>query len=166
MQNYHVDNPAAMSEGRHMINPTKEIQMSNEKKMSLEEKLVQRIKSDTLMAAIGDEDMLTELVRRALHEALFQERTISTGYPTKKEQSLVIKEAKEIAKNAITEVAKEMFDEIISKPEVRETINKAMPNMIIGALKSAMAFGVSNVITSASHEAESNIRTAIQNNQI
>jgi hypothetical protein len=27
MQNYHVDNPAAISEGRHMINPTKESTM-------------------------------------------------------------------------------------------------------------------------------------------
>jgi hypothetical protein len=30
MQNYHVDNPAAMSEGRHMINPTKETKRMNE----------------------------------------------------------------------------------------------------------------------------------------
>jgi hypothetical protein len=30
MQNYHVDNPAAISEGRHMINPTKEDNMTSE----------------------------------------------------------------------------------------------------------------------------------------
>jgi hypothetical protein len=29
MQNYHVDNPAVMSEGRHMINPTKDDDMSD-----------------------------------------------------------------------------------------------------------------------------------------
>lgn len=137
--------------------------MTNEAKMTLEEKLVQRIKSDTLMSAIGDEDMLTELVKRALREALFQERTVGTGYHSRKEPSLAVSEAQKIAAEAITRLAQEMFEEVVARPDVRKAINDAMPWMVLEAMKQASAYGVVKVMNESRDAAEIAIRNAVAN---
>ena len=140
--------------------------MSNVAKMTLEEKLVQHLKKDTLMNAIGDEDMMTELVKRALHEALFQERSVGQGYDTRKEPSLAVQTAKQIASEACAEVAREMFAEVVERPAVKQAIHDALPHLVLNALKDAVAGDVRNAFSQASLDAEDRIRSAIAQSQM
>jgi hypothetical protein len=78
MQNYHVDNPAAMSEGRHMINPTKDnnmqtIQPTEQKALDQ----IAKFRTRTGMAktmfgknAVGDANLIGQLEggRQLRHE--------------------------------------------------------------------------------------------------
>lgn len=50
--------------------------MSNASKMTLEERIVQQLKDDSLMKLVGDEDAITDLVHRALNEALYKPRRV------------------------------------------------------------------------------------------
>lgn len=128
--------------------------MTNEARMTLEEKLVQRIKDDTLMAAVGDEDMLTDLVKRALHEALFQKRKVSDGYNRSHEEpSLVVQEATTIARDAIEKVSEGMFQKAIENEDVKAAIEKAMPHMMMDAFRSAVDVRVHTAIAAARDEA-------------
>lgn len=143
--------------------------MSNEAKMSLEEKIVQRLKDDTLMMAVGDEDMLTDLVKRAVHESLFQRKRIKEGgYNGKSydEDSLVVQVAKEVIRPVCENVAKDMVTKVLESQEVKEAINEAMPRMIFDAMTNRAHTAVSNIADACSWDAQNKVLEAIKNNQI
>jgi hypothetical protein len=94
MQNYHVDNPTAMSEGRRMINPTKDDQMQTIQ--PTEQKALDQIakfRTRTGMAktmfgknAVGDANLIGQLEggRQLRHEMRKKIKAFIATYKVKK----------------------------------------------------------------------------------
>ena len=109
--------------------------MSNEAKMTLEEKITQRIKDDTLMAVVGDEDAITDLVKRALDEALFQPIRIRKEYGGYDEyDSPVVAAARDAAKEVCGNITEHLTKHLLDNEEVRKAIIDhvvaSLPNII------------------------------------
>lgn len=107
----------------------------NSKTMTLEERLVQHIKGTGLSALIEDEDAITELTRRAVQQALFQERTVPDGnWHTKRIDSPVVAASRELAAAAISKIVDEEIERIKSDPAligaVREAIGLLLPEIV------------------------------------
>ena len=133
--------------------------MSNEAKMTLEERVVQKIKSDTLMSLVGDEDAILELTRRAVREALYQPKRIPRSYGGFDEKdSMVVEAARDVAKAAVLKVAESEIERLVADPDfckiVRDALAAALPDALAGQLLS-MVHGIQ-------HEARSSAFTAAQ----
>lgn len=110
--------------------------MSNSAAMTLEERVVQKIKDDTLMAVIGDEDAILELTKRALREALFQpRRNPDQGYGSSRElDSPVVEAAREAARNVAKSIAETLLADEEVRVKVAEAVAKAVPAAIAGQI--------------------------------
>ena len=129
---------------------------NNASQMTLEERITQRIKDDTLMAVVGDEDAINELVKRALDEALFQPRRIDTksyrGYEER--DSPVIAAAREAAGKVGERIAEKMVEHLMADEEVR----KAMLDHMVACVPSLLASGMMGMFDSARLQTESALR--------
>lgn len=134
--------------------------MSNADKMSLEEKLVQHIKTTSLMLLVDDEDAITELTRRALSEAIIQPRRVSTnsygGYSEK--DSPVIEAAREVATAALKKLMQDEVDKILADPTSVETLRKAMQLLLPKILEEKIANVYQGIVFNASQEALQTLR--------
>jgi len=100
---------------------------TNSPKMTLEEKLVQNLKEEKLYALLGDEDALLELVRRALHEALFQPTRIPRQYGGWDDKdSVVVAAARQMAKDGCAKLVDEMIAQILADPHIKTVIKEAI----------------------------------------
>lgn len=104
----------------------------NSKNMTLEERLVQHIKGTALMTLVGDEDALTELTKRAVHEALFASRRVqsSNGYSTYDDKSPAVKMAEEVVAKAYERIVEAEVVAMMADPKVRETLQRAIVMMV------------------------------------
>jgi hypothetical protein len=94
MQNYHVDNPAAMSEGRHIINPTKDGQMQTiqpTEQKALDQIAKFRLKTGMAKTmfgknAVGDANLIGQLEggRQLRHEMREKIKSFIATYKMKK----------------------------------------------------------------------------------
>lgn len=115
---------------------------NNEKAMSIEDKLVQHMKSDTI-GKLVDEDALVELAKRAIHESLFKERIVDNGsYNGRKVvQSPVVQAANDVADKLCGDAAKEILAQLMNDDGVREAvleaISIALPQAILNGLSGA-----------------------------
>lgn len=108
---------------------------SNAAKMTLEERLVQHIKSTGLGALIDDEDAITELTRRAIREALTQPtRTMADYGRVVEADSPAVKAAREVATAAATMIVAAEVARMEATPEfmkaVREALLLCLPKVI------------------------------------
>jgi hypothetical protein len=128
---------------------------SNERKMTLEEKLVQNIKSDTIMALVGDEDALLELTKRAINEALYQPIRTKDSYGRINEakDSPVVAAARSIANTACQSIANDMIAEMMQseavKDKVQEMIAATMPVVIRDWLEAGLSSKLEQSISEA-----------------
>ncbi len=103
----------------------------NSSKMSLEEKLVQIIKTNHLSSLIDDEDAMTDLVRRAVSEALFKEVVVRDEYNRKTtSESLVVQAARTHAEALVKKVTIELFDNDESHKLIRNLVIDMLPRAI------------------------------------
>ncbi len=101
--------------------------MSNESKMTLEEHIVQTLKGDHLMKLVGDEDVITELVKRAINEALYQPQKVKSGaYGYETKDSPVVSAARKVVEDAAKSVFQELVAELVLKEPFRQQIKTAM----------------------------------------
>ena len=94
MQNYYVDNPAAMSECRHMINPTKDDQMQTiqpTEQKALDQIAKFRLKTGMAKTmfgknAVGDANLIGQLEggRQLRHEMREKIKSFIATYKMKK----------------------------------------------------------------------------------
>ncbi|MEO1105761.1 MAG: hypothetical protein AAFW98_18860 [Pseudomonadota bacterium] len=101
--------------------------------MSVEERIVQSIKSDAIVSLVGDEDALLELARRAIAEVMFKERP-GYGYNSRPEPSIIEKAARDQARIVAQQVVEKACASEDVQSAMREYIAAAMP----GALRDAM----------------------------
>lgn len=125
--------------------------MSNEKAMSLEERIVQRLKSDTLFSLVGDEDAITELTRRAIREALFKDREVvgARGYGTDKHPAPAVAAAFEVAKKAAESILADEVARLKADPTFAKMVRDALADSILKALDYTGGALVSNIVGQA-----------------
>lgn len=134
--------------------------MSNEAKMTLEEKLVQTIKSDSLMALVGDEDAITDLVKRAIHEALYQPTRIPKSYGGFDEaDSPVVEATRDITKRAVESCINDLVAELSQDDDFKTSIREAMVMILPSTLHTAITEGARQ---SANEEAHSVLHAFVQ----
>jgi hypothetical protein len=113
---------------------------SNEKSMTLEEKLVQHIKDDKLIMLLGDEDAITQLTERAVREALFQQRRVATGRYNgdyTMADSPVVEAARTIAAAAIQRITDQMVKELLENAKITLMVRDAFIAQLPIALQQA-----------------------------
>ncbi len=139
----------------------------NERKMTLEEKLVQKIKGDSLMSLIGDEDAILELVKRAITEALYQPRRTMKQYGGYDEiDSPLVEATRKLAESACKIIAERIIKEIMSDKTIREEINKAIGVMLPAVIRGYLDMGLKSHLESASADVEINLREALAKQNI
>ena len=140
---------------------------TNEQKMTLEEKLVQGIKDETLFKLIGDEDAITELVKRALREALYQPTRVKRDYGGWDDKdSPVVSAMREVAtrvsKNLIETVTKELLDDPAIRKLIQAAIVENLPAILTSSMQSAFSFQQGE----AARSAMLMLQEAVRNKQI
>jgi hypothetical protein len=113
--------------------------MSNSQNMTLEERIVQKLKSDTLMELVGDEDAITTLVTRAINEALFKERDDGNYYHPKKVPSPVMNAAEHVAKRITADAVTKFLADEKTMQLVDQIIAAEMPRAIQAWLRDNLA---------------------------
>lgn len=105
---------------------------SNSVTMTLEQRIVQNLKDDTLMKLVGDEDAITELVNRAVREALFQKREVKEGYNTYTVSSPVMDAAKKVAEAYAAKAVEALAADDELANAVRDAFLSSLPAAITG----------------------------------
>lgn len=137
---------------------------TNAPKMSLEEKLVQTLKDEKLYALLGDEDALTELVKRAIHEALYQPTRIKKEYGGWEDRdSLVVATAKEIGKKVAESLVSTMAQEALADPEIKKAVNNAIAVCMPGAISGSLSSAVCSFQQIATVDSFAKVQEAIKN---
>jgi hypothetical protein len=101
---------------------------SNSKNMTLEEKIVQHLKSEVLYSLVDDEESILTLVKRAIDEALFKPVPVvvinNNGYgsPSYSKDSLVVERARVIANEGIDLLIEKLTNEILNDNELKKVI--------------------------------------------
>ncbi|HXJ61857.1 MAG TPA: hypothetical protein VNU68_34900 [Verrucomicrobiae bacterium] len=135
---------------------------TNSATMSLEERIVQRLKDDTLMSLIGDEDAMTELVRRAVKQALFDRRQIKEGYHTREIASPAVAAAESTA----VAMCKTVMGELLADPKVKQTIRDAILDVLPQAMLTFLGNSMSSLLQMASENAVQRVRQLKQEGQL
>lgn len=132
---------------------------SNSEQMTLEERVVQTLKDDTLMKLVGDEDAIAELVKRALYEALYQPKRIPKGYGGYEQRDSVVVAA---ARNAATEACAKAVPELVASMFEREEVKKALADAVAAAVPGLIHEGVRMAMESTAHFAVENLREQLR----
>lgn len=108
---------------------------ANSPQMTLEEKIVQKIKESALGSLVGDEDALTELTKRGIHEALFQPIRMQKQYGGWEDKdSPVVAAARKIADEAVKKIVEAEIVRLMRDVKVQKAVMDAMiavvPNII------------------------------------
>jgi hypothetical protein len=103
----------------------------NSEKMTLEEKIVQKLKSDTI-ASLIEEDQLTEFAIRAIKEAMSLEKVISNPYGSGKSvvPSPVGKAAEVIATKLAGAVLEKVTSAVLNDKELMSQIANMLPTLV------------------------------------
>lgn len=128
---------------------------SNSDSMTFEEKVVQRLKSDTLFQFL-DEDALLKLTERAVKEALFQERRDPkySGYGTPNMlKSPVMAAASEIAQKAAQSVMDKLTEELLADPKTKLLMQEALVAALPVAVLENMSRKFMDIAATASADA-------------
>lgn len=135
----------------------------NSAAMGLEERIVQRLKDDTLMSLIGDEDAMTELVRRAVKQALYDKRRVPDGSYGSKE---IASPAVSAAERTAVAMCETVMAELLADPKVKQTIRDALLDVLPQAMLTFMSHQMGSLLKMASDEAVMRVRELKQSGQL
>lgn len=124
---------------------------SNSSQMTLEEKLVQTIKTTALASLVDDDDAITELTRRAVNEALYAERrNPDTGWAAR---TMLPSPAVQAAEAAATRAANAIVAEMVDHLKVDPEFIKLCSDAFTKALSDAIRQGAYNAMVRAQEAA-------------
>lgn len=143
--------------GTNLLKDMSMTNVSNSKAMTIEDLLVQRLKTDTLYQLVGDEDALRELTTKALEKALFTTKTVYNDYTreTKELRSAVLQAAEVPVKELVLDVMKTLSDD----PAFRELVRQA----VLASIPTAIKEYSKGLVTSLLNQAEVNTLNQIVN---
>jgi hypothetical protein len=135
--------------------------------MSLEDKIVQSLKDETLFKLVGDEDAIATLVKRAIHEALYQPQRIQKQYGGWDDRdSIVVEAARSIAKTATVRVIEQITAEVLADVEIKKLMRNAIADNLPSVIEQSMANSFSIYRVSVSQESMRLLQEAIRNKQV
>jgi hypothetical protein len=106
--------------------------------MTLEERLVQHIKDTGLGVLINDEDAITELTRRAVHEALIQPRRVPRQFGGYEEKtSPLVDAARDIAQETVKRIMEAEIKRLMEDPETMKLVRSALAEAFPHAIQTA-----------------------------
>lgn len=125
--------------------------MTNEAKMTLEERIVQSLKNDSLMKLVADEDAVTELVKRAIQEALYQPRRVEQGYGRfEQKDSIVVAAARDMAEKVVRAHIDTMMTALMADKDFRKTVEdqmlRAIPGVMMMKFQEQIEFTATNMV--------------------
>lgn len=120
---------------------------SNSAAMTLEARVVQRLKDDTLMALVGDEDAMTDLVKRAITEALYAPRKRPGTQPWNDatDPAPVV----EAAKGTAEKLCRTIMEELLADPVMKTKLRDLMLDMLPAAIFDVFRGNLSNMMEMA-----------------
>ena len=119
---------------------------SNSKEMTLEERLVQTIKNESLMKLVGDEDAITQLVTRAIQEALFQPRRVERDYGrTEQMDSPLVEITRSCARTYADTIAKTIIEELLTDSKNKTILQNAIIAWIPAAINDHLRAAISSM---------------------
>jgi hypothetical protein len=140
---------------------------SNSGKQTLEERLVETIKDTTLFNLVKDEDAITDLVTRAIKEALFQPKRISTGYGNHKEEdSPLVAATRKIAEDYAKQMVQKIVDQLLADPENIKKIRDAILILLPSAISGSLTYSLEQMKINALNSVEDLIMTMKFKNKI
>lgn len=133
--------------------------MTNERAMTLEDKIVQELKADTL-GKLVDEDGLKKLVERAIREALYQPRVQGTGFNAERKDSPVVEAARKTADAMVTQVCAKIVEEALTDPALRKAVLDAFVVCLPQAFFAITEFQVRQAAHAEASDALTSVRMA------
>lgn len=130
----------------------------NSKAMTVEDRIVQKMKTDTLASLIGDEDAIADLAKRAIYEALFQPRRVPKTYGGYDEADSPIVAA---CRAAATKAAEAIVERIVSDPEVSTRLVDLAARALPAEMMSAVRSSISNTMNRAVEDGTMELRAAV-----
>ncbi len=119
---------------------------SNSKEMTLEERLVQTIKNESLMKLVGDEDAITQLVTRAIQEALFQPRRVARDYGIIEQMdSPLVEITRSCARTYADTIAKTIIEELLTDSKNKTILQNAIIAWIPAAINDHLRAAISSM---------------------
>jgi hypothetical protein len=140
---------------------------SNSQTMTVEERLVQKLKGEALLSLIEDEDALTELARRAVNEALFKDRLVERGGYGQSDRysSPAVEAARAVAEKAADAIMQKEVKRLSDDPEfikrVREAFALALPTIIDRIATSGIHAMLSSAQVSTINEIQGMVRNGM-----
>lgn len=131
--------------------------MSNSQKMTMEERLAQRLKDSELGTFFEDDD-LTEIVSRAVERAFFKGREEGTSYNSKRLPPIIVEMAEETFRTAMKEYVNAAAAELVKKPEFQEMAAQYMLMALPQVLRDSVNGMVFQTVTNISYELEQRLK--------
>lgn len=135
-------------------------QMSNSEKMTMEERLAQRLKESELGMLI-DEDGLTDLIKAAIQKAFFEPQ--GAGYDRDRKPALLVQMAEAQFREDMKKHVSKVLAVVLASDEARNLIVQyaitALPRLLA---ESVMSSGYS-VVTNANQQTEQKLRAVMSN---
>lgn len=121
--------------------------MTNSANMTLEEKLVQRLKNLELFQLVDDEDAILELTTRAVREATIQPRRELDHFGRVREtDSPVLVAARAHAEKVMEKIADKAMEDLFADPKAKKLLYEAMISLIPQVLMSRLDDGLAKLI--------------------
>lgn len=140
--------------------------MSNSTNMTLEEKIVQKLKDETLFQLIGDEDAITDLVGRAIREALFKDHVDRSGYNSVTTPSPVMAAARKVAEQAAKEMIEKEVALLLEDEKLRGALLQAFIAAIPSAMENVMRNSFRQIADTANIDAQNNLLNMLRSKGI
>lgn len=135
---------------------------SNSEKMTMEERLVQHIKDDKLMILMDDEIAVTQLVKKAINEALFTPQKTKNDYGrvTEEVPSPVVAAAQEIANTAIEKLVDEEVEKLKANKDAMQAIREAMALALPKVIEQRMSMAYDYISNDAATQVIERLKAA------
>lgn len=146
----------------------------NASKMTIQERLAQRVKESPIGMLI-EEDDLTEMAARALTEAFFSDNVVKDryGHVERRTEAAAITIAREVFTDVMKQRITKIVDDLTKTPAFNEAFGAALSKAMVDILPAVMAGHARQIVVNAvvksaehsSHELHETLRTIITNYQ-
>lgn len=140
--------------------------MSNSSAMSLEDRIVQELKEQSLFKLVGDEDAIRDLVKRAITESLYKDRVVGNGYNQTKRETIVMETAREVAEKAAKELVGEMVEFLKTEKAFQGAVMVAVQAALPQAIENFARGIVQNSVETSRITAMQAVQVAAENGMI
>lgn len=131
--------------------------VSNSEKMTMEERIAQRMKESEL-GSLFEESDLTAIITRAIEKAFFQDRRSSSAYDSKLSPPLLVELAQETFQAKLDERINEILVKLLEDDDFRKKLNE----LIISNLSNMTNYSIFRMAEHISTEQTINLEAKLK----